>query len=227
MHINAIAAIEEQIRAQLPKRENFANFSATLESAIKTQALMALPGKKLVPPASLPLLQESLGFDIDRANHLAVDVGSGTTVQKAQEAYRSNQLPSSMKQFNNLIEDAAQKYNIDPSLIWAVMKAESNFNAKAQSSAGAQGLMQLMPATARSLGVQNSFDPIQNIDGGVRYLRQMLDRFDGNVEYALAAYNAGPGNVLKYGGIPPFAETIAYVPKVLQFQREGMNLFSA
>ncbi|KAB2953120.1 lytic transglycosylase domain-containing protein [Heliorestis acidaminivorans] len=188
---------------------------------------MALPGKKLVPPASLPLLQESLGFDIDRANHLAVDVGSGTTVQKAQEAYRSNQLPSSMKQFNNLIEDAAQKYNIDPSLIWAVMKAESNFNAKAQSSAGAQGLMQLMPATARSLGVQNSFDPIQNIDGGVRYLRQMLDRFDGNVEYALAAYNAGPGNVLKYGGIPPFAETIAYVPKVLQFQREGMNLFSA
>ena len=118
--------------------------------------------------------------------------------------------------FSDFIRQAAQKYSLPENLITSVIKQESNFNSSAVSHAGAMGLMQLMPGTARLLGVQDGFDPEQNIMGGAKYLRQMLDQF-GNVETALAAYNSGPGNIRKYGGIPPFKETEQYVAKVLNY----------
>ena len=122
---------------------------------------------------------------------------------------------SKTENFQSMIETAASKYQVDPNLVRAVVQTESNFDAGAVSAAGAQGLMQLMPGTAREMGVQNSLDPAQNLDGGVKYLRRMLDSYDGNVSTALAAYNAGPGTVNKYGGVPPYQETQTYVNRVL------------
>lgn len=119
--------------------------------------------------------------------------------------------------FSDLINSAAQKFNVDADLIKAVIKAESNFNAGAVSSCGALGLMQLMPATAKGLGVDDPLNPEQNIYGGTKYLQRLLDKYNNNVSLALAAYNAGPGAVDRYGGIPPYGETQTYVKRVLNY----------
>ena len=122
--------------------------------------------------------------------------------------------------YQGIIVQAAWRYQVDPYLIRAIIFAESGYNPRAKSKKGARGLMQLMPSTAKSLGVQDIFDPVQNIDGGVRYFRTLLDRFDGDVQLALAAYNAGSRHVRNYEGIPPFKATRYYIKKVLRFQKK-------
>ncbi len=122
-------------------------------------------------------------------------------------------------EFDQIINSCSSEFGVDRSLVKAVIHAESGYNPNAVSSKGAAGLMQLMPSTAQDLKVANSFNPSDNIRGGVRYLRFLLDTFKGDVTLALAAYNAGLGNVAKHGGVPPYEETRNYVSKVLSYQR--------
>jgi len=122
------------------------------------------------------------------------------------------------RDYDRLIEQTGRRHGVHPALVKAVIAAESNFQPTAVSRAGAQGMMQLMPATAAELGVDRPFGVVENIDGGVRYLRAMLEKY-GDVKRALAAYNAGPGTVDRHGGIPPYRETQAYVKRVLEYYR--------
>jgi soluble lytic murein transglycosylase-like protein len=126
-------------------------------------------------------------------------------------------------EYDHIIKSSSDKYGVSTSLIKAVIQAESGYNPNAVSHKGASGLMQLMPGTAKSLKVSNSFDPKDNVEGGVKYLRFLLDTFKGDVSLALAAYNAGLGKVAKFGGIPPYAETRNYVNRVLSY----MNSYQA
>jgi len=116
--------------------------------------------------------------------------------------------------YEDIIQEAATTYEMDPNLIRAVMQTESAFHPYALSRAGAEGLMQLMPDLSDEMGVSDAFDPRENIMGGVRYLKRLLDYHDGNLDLALASYNAGPGNVERYGGVPPFEETRNYVKTI-------------
>ena len=124
---------------------------------------------------------------------------------------------SKSDRFNPMISRAADRYEVDPALIKAVIMAESAYNPKAVSKQGAKGLMQLMPGTARALGVKNAFNPAHNINGGVKYLRQLLDTFNNNAKLALAAYNAGSSKVKRHGGVPPIKATRNYVKKVFAY----------
>lgn len=125
------------------------------------------------------------------------------------------------EQIDKVIEQAAARHNVDANLVRAIVKVESNFNPRAVSHKGAMGLMQLMPGTARDLKVTQPFDPAQNVDGGVRHLKGLLETFDGNVELSLAAYNAGAGAVQRNRGVPPYTETRNYVKKITNLYGSG------
>ena len=144
--------------------------------------------------------------------------GTAGSTLKFEEVYEK-----ASGSMDDIFEEAASIYDVPVELLKAVAKAESNFNPNAVSHAGAIGVMQLMPGTASSLGVTNPYDARQNIMGGAKYLKSNLDRYNGDISLALAAYNAGPGSVEKYGGVPPYAETQNYVKRVLEYAGEDFN----
>lgn len=157
----------------------------------------------------------------DFASALQAATTAGATA--AEVAPLSGQADSAVgggagsSEYDPLIEQAAARYGLEPAVLHGLIQQESGFDPSAQSSAGAAGLTQLMPGTAASMGVANPMDPAESIEGGARYLSQLMSEFGGNTEDALAAYNAGPGAVQQYGGIPPYAETQSYVSKVLGY----------
>lgn len=157
-------------------------------AAAMSSAPVARPAIALLPPVRMIVPQ--------------VDVTTEFEAVPPSEAYEE------------MIQDAAAEYEMDPALIRAVMQAESAFHPYAVSRAGAEGLMQLMPELSVEMGVTDAFDPRENIRGGVRYLKRLLDYHNGDLDLALASYNAGPGNVERYGGVPPFRETRDYVKTI-------------
>jgi soluble lytic murein transglycosylase-like protein len=162
-----------------------------------------------------PAAQSSASFAAQLSSATAAVPGSApiAAVSSAGAVTGPTALPAGTP-YAAEITAAASKHGVDPALLAGLVEQESNFDPNAGSPAGAQGLTQLMPATAASLGVTNVHDPVQALDGGAKYLRQQLDRFDGDVARALAAYNAGPGAVARFGGVPPYAETQEYVRRV-------------
>jgi soluble lytic murein transglycosylase-like protein len=134
-----------------------------------------------------------------------------------KEGWVRFRLGANFDKYDREIRQTSKRYGVDYALVKAVIKAESNFDPQAISRAGAKGLMQLMPGTAKALGVNDSFHPTDNIEGGVRHLRNLLDLFNGDLQLVLAAYNAGEGAVFRYNGLPPYQETRTYVQRVLQY----------
>lgn len=148
------------------------------------------------------------------------------TSTPALRPYVAQKIAATHPKFHRLITDAAQRHGLEPSLVKAVILAESGYNPRAVSSRGASGLMQLMPSTARALGVEDIFDPEHNINGGTKYLRQLLNQLQGDLQLALAAYNAGLQKVRRHRGVPPFRATRFYIRKVLHYY-QGYRQLSA
>lgn len=147
----------------------------------------------------------------------ASDAAAGTSTSDTTSASQSGEGLGCSAELDAIFDEAAEKYGVDAKFLKSIAKCESDFDPACVSHSGATGIMQLMPATAAELGVSDSYDPYQNIMGGAQYISELLDKYNGDTSLALAAYNAGSGNVAKYGGIPPFTETQNYVNKVLGY----------
>lgn len=185
--------------------------------------VMDAPDDPKLHSAVISVAVRKYGIREDPKTGRLIRVGAGRkvrTVPAAQSAARASGLEgiqglsAQTVELENLMQEAGRRHDIDPELIRAVMRQESGFNPLAVSRKGAQGLMQLMPETAKRLGVQDVFDPAENVLAGAKLLRQLMDRYEGDIDLALAAYNAGEGAVERYGGLPPYQETVDYVDRI-------------
>ena len=192
---------------------------ATIQLTLKNGGAMSLP---------LERLERIIDDEVIVIEPLpeAKKLAEGVLPQRSWH-YDASRGPLFRSRFDAAIIDAARKFDVDASLVSAVIKAESDFNPREVSHKGARGLMQLMPATAARFGVTDSFDPVANVYGGVRYLRWLLETFHGNADLAVAAYNAGEANVWKYNGVPPFRETITYINRIARHIRGAAQTATA
>jgi soluble lytic murein transglycosylase-like protein len=193
----AIAQRVQQLQSMIERTGRIANSSPAQTAAQASPAPAAATG---APVDFAEALQAATTADLSSNAPAATPMGAAAPGE-----------------YSALIEQAAQRNGVEPALLQGLIQQESGFDAGAQSSAGAAGLTQLMPGTAASMGVANPLDPAESIEGGARYLGQLMRQFGGNATDALAAYNAGPGAVQQYGGVPPYAETESYVAKVLGY----------
>lgn len=195
-----------------------ADFGQVLDDAKKAEAAVAID--KLIAQSNGGSVDMSLVQRFFDQNGINIELCSSTAVNNTA-ASASVKLEASglscSAQLDAIFDEAASKYDVDAKFLKAIAKCESDFSPECTSRSGAMGIMQLMPQTAASLGVTNAYDPYQNIMGGARYISEKLAQYNGDKSLALAAYNAGSGNVAKYGGIPPFKETQNYVAKVMAY----------
>ncbi|MGH9424594.1 MAG: lytic transglycosylase domain-containing protein [Thermoanaerobaculia bacterium] len=183
--------------------------SQTKHAAASVAANVIAPAQSFFDASWLPAVESPQGAQEPQPNdvfHSEMERINGAI----RREFFANAVP-----FGDIIHDKAQKYDVDPALVAAVMETESRFRTKARSQVGARGLMQLMPRTGRWLGARNLYNAEQNVDAGAKYLKYLNARFDGNLTKTIAAYNAGEGNVRRYNGVPPFRETRSYVKNVM------------
>lgn len=211
---------------QTPKTDNKKSFAEVLKTSQSQQTNKTGFGNLVTKTPSADVKAKILSSGIEntsevkKSNKFGVLTGISNKFNALKAANINSEIPNVDRnapkaQILSMIDKVAKKHGVDEKLVRALVRQESGFNPNATSHCGAMGLMQLMPSTAKSLGVTDAYNPVQNVEGGVKYLKSMLNKYNGNVILALAAYNAGPGAVDKYGSVPPYAETQNYVKSIL------------